>query len=91
MDWGSAVLSSSANSQPLEAEKFVRFIIFLFAMLQPVRKLTNVASVMQQGIASSERVFSILDVNLNNEDKNNVSEAGDFNSSIEFEKCMFHL
>ena len=28
---GSAVLSSSAASQPLEAEKFVRFIIFLFA------------------------------------------------------------
>ena len=58
-------------------------------MLQPVRKLTNVASVMQQGIASSERVFSILDVNLNNEDKNNVSEAGDFNSSIEFENVCF--
>ena len=86
---GSAVLSSSAASQPLEAEKFVRFIIFLFAMLQPVRKLTNVASVMQQGIASSERVFSILDVNLNNQDENNVSEAGDFNSSIEFENVCF--
>ena len=86
---GSAVLSSSATSQPLEAEKFVRFIIFLFAMLQPVRKLTNVASVMQQGIASSERVFSILDVNLNNQDENNVSEAGDFNSSIEFKNVCF--
>ena len=86
---GSAVLSSSAASQPLEAEKFVRFIIFLFAMLQPVRKLTNVASVMQQGIASSERVFSILDVNLNNQDENNVSQAGDFNSSIKFENVCF--
>ena len=86
---GSAVLSSSASTQPLEAEKFVRFIIFLFAMLQPVRKLTNVASVMQQGIASSDRVFSILNVNLDNKDNENVSDANDFNSSIKFEDVSF--
>jgi len=86
---GSAVLSSSAIAQPLEAEKFVRFIIFLFAMLQPVRKLTNVASVMQQGIASSERVFSILDVNLDNKDNDSVAHANDFNSSIKFEDVSF--
>ena len=86
---GSAVLSSSASTQPLEAEKFVRFIIFLFAMLQPVRKLTNVASVMQQGIASSDRVFSILNVNLDNKDNDNLSYANDFNSCIKFEDVSF--
>ena len=86
---GSAVLSSSASIQPLEAEKFVRFIIFLFAMLQPVRKLTNVASIMQQGIASSDRVFSILDVELDNKDKDSVSNISNFNSSIKFDNVSF--
>jgi len=73
----------------LEAEKFVRFIIFLFAMLQPARKLTGVASVMQQGIASAERVFSILDVKSNTQEITNPIEINDFNSSIEFQNVSF--
>ena len=60
---GLDVLESPSNTIELESKKFVRFIIFLFAMLQPVRKITGVASVMQVGMASAERVFSILDVN----------------------------
>ena len=84
---GSAVLFP--EYQPLEAEKFVRFIIFLFAMLQPARKLTGVASIMQQGIASAERVFSILDVKLTNEDSNKLTEIKSFNSSIEFQNVSF--
>ncbi len=86
---GSAVLSSSTSTQPLEAEKFVRFIIFLFAMLQPVRKLTNVTSIMQQGIASSDRVFSILDVKIDNKNNNRTSNIDRFNSSIKFNGVSF--
>tara|TARA_B110000116_G_scaffold216589_1_gene193566 strand:+ start:263 stop:2077 length:1815 start_codon:yes stop_codon:yes gene_type:complete len=86
---GLAVLQTEPGSQSLEAEKFVRFIIFLFAMLQPARKLTGVASIMQQGIASAERVFSILDVKLDNEKSNNLTEIKKFNSSIEFQDVSF--
>jgi len=86
---GLAVLQSDLGNQSLEAEKFVRFIIFLFAMLQPARKLTGVASIMQQGIASAERVFSILDVKLDNEDSDNLSKIENFNSSIEFNDVSF--
>tara|TARA_B100000401_G_C52787352_1_gene711541 strand:+ start:155 stop:1795 length:1641 start_codon:yes stop_codon:yes gene_type:complete len=86
---GLAVLSSDLGTQSLEAEKFVRFIIFLFAMLQPARKLTGVASIMQQGIASAERVFSILDVKLDIKKSTELVEIKDFNSSIEFQNVSF--
>ncbi len=83
---GSAVLQSP--NQPLEADKFVKFIIYLFAMLQPARKLTGVAAIMQQGIASAERVFSILDVRIKESDKKLI-EIDNFKESIEFEKVSF--
>ena len=49
----------------LSPEGFIRFIIFLFAMLQPGRKLWNVYASLQVGLASAERVFSITDVQSN--------------------------
>ena len=58
-------------------------------MLQPARKLTGVASAMQQGIASAERVFSILDVKSNTQEITNPIEINDFNSSIEFQDVSF--
>ena len=52
----------------LTPDGFIRFIIYLFAMMQPARKLGNVMAGIQTGLASAERVFSITDVetNINN-------------------------
>jgi len=86
---GLEVLASSPQKIELESEKFVRFIIFLFAMLQPVRKITGVASTMQLGIASAERVFSILDININTSDSKKSNPIDKFNSSITFENVSF--
>ena len=87
---GLAVLeAASGPEQSLESEKFVRFIIFLFAMLQPARKLTSVASIMQQGIASAERVFSILDVKLDNKEADSLTQIQDFKKTIEFKDVSF--
>ena len=82
---GSAVLQSS--NQSLEADKFVKFIIYLFAMLQPARKLTGVVAIMQQGIASAERVFSVLDVKINT--NNDLIKVNDFKESINFKNVSF--
>ncbi len=83
---GSAVLQSP--NQPLEADKFVKFIIYLFAMLQPARKLTGVAAIMQQGIASAERVFSVLDVEIKKSKKKLIT-VNDFKESIELKNVSF--
>ena len=45
----------------LDPEGFIRFIFFLFGMMQPARKLGGVNAKIQLGIASAERVFSIFD------------------------------
>lgn len=87
---GYAVLSTNILEQSNEAEKFVRFIVFLFAMLQPARKLTGVASIMQQGIASAERVFSILDIEKKYKETSDLIKINDFKKSIEFEKVVFN-
>tara|TARA_Y100000996_G_C22501097_1_gene634464 strand:- start:25 stop:1203 length:1179 start_codon:yes stop_codon:yes gene_type:complete len=86
---GLDVLSSSPENIQLESQKFVRFIIFLFAMLQPVRKITGVTSKLQLGIASAERVFSILNVNSNNKSDKNATKITEFNSSISFKNVSF--
>lgn len=49
----------------LTPDGFIRFIIYLFAMLQPARKLGNVNAQIQGGLASAERVFSIIDIKSN--------------------------
>ncbi len=87
---GYAVLSTNILDQSNEAEKFVRFIVFLFAMLQPARKLTGVASIMQQGIASAERVFSILDIEKKYKDTSDLIKITDFKKSIEFKNVVFN-
>ena len=86
---GLDVLNSSPENIQYESQKFVRFIIFLFAMLQPVRKITGVTSKLQLGIASAERVFSILNVNSNNKNNKNSVRIKKFNSLISFKDVSF--
>ena len=73
----------------LSPEGFIRFIIYLFAMLQPARKLGNVNAGIQAGLASSERVFSITDVKSNIIDVPNAKHITDFKEKIEFKDVYF--
>ena len=67
---------------------FIKYIVYLFAMLQPSRKLSNVNAVIQSGLASAERVFSIID-----HQNERASIAGlskmTFKSKIVVNKLMF--
>ena len=73
----------------LSPEGFIRFIIYLFAMLQPARKLGNVNASIQAGLASAERVFSITDVKSNIVDVPNAKQITDFKKKIEFKDVYF--
>ena len=73
----------------LSPEGFIRFIIYLFAMLQPARKLGNVNASIQAGLASAERVFSITDVKSNIVDVPNAKQITDFKEKIEFKDVYF--
>ena len=49
------------SGKGLTPEDFLRFILLLFAMMDPLRKLSSVNVELQAGAASAERVFAILD------------------------------
>ena len=57
--YGMAVRKYSYNK--MSSDDFMRFIIFLFAMLQPARKLGNSIATIQTGLASAERLFEMTD------------------------------
>ena len=73
----------------LSPDDFMRFIIFLFAMLQPARKLGNVNVQIQAGLASAERIFSILDTPLNTKTIKNSKRIKSFKDKIEFQSVNF--
>ena len=68
---------------------FIRFIIYLFAMLQPARKLGNVNAQIQGGLASAERVFSIIDIKSNITNPIHPVEIQEFTNHIKFNNISF--
>ena len=49
------------QTQSMSSEDFIKFILLLFAMMQPIRKLANVNALFQNGIAAAERAFNVFD------------------------------
>ena len=73
----------------LDSEEFIRYIILLFAMLQPARKLANVNAQIQGGFASAERVFNIIAIESNIIDPAKPVILNEFKHQIRFENVSF--
>ena len=82
---GSSVLDGTG----LSPDDFMRFIILLFAVMQPARKLASVNTQIQSGLASADRAFMLLDEPIEKDDTNNSIDINTFNDSIIFEKINF--
>ncbi|OUX37505.1 MAG: hypothetical protein CBE33_03140 [Candidatus Pelagibacter sp. TMED273] len=82
---GISVLQQGAMS----SEDFIKFILLLFAMLQPIRKLANVNVLFQNGIAAAERVFSVFDNNDKIPESKNAFKINSFKNSINFKDVNF--
>ena len=72
----------------LTGDGFIKFFTFLFAMFQPAKKLAGVSIDINRGIASAERVFSILDSKEIYTNKGTNLING-FNKNIEFSNVTF--
>ncbi len=70
-------------------DEFMSFIIFMFAMVQPLRSLSNVNADIQMGLASTDRIFGLLDVPAGITEKNNAIDITSFNDSIRFDNVTF--
>ena len=73
----------------MSSEEFMRFIIFLFALLQPARKLGGSLAAVQTGIAGASRVFDIFDLNFNKNTKTKINSLDNFNSNIKLKDVSF--
>ena len=45
----------------LEAEDFIRYLVFLFMTFEPLREFSNLNNVIQTGIAAAERIFNTME------------------------------
>ncbi|MCD6440986.1 MAG: ABC transporter ATP-binding protein [Candidatus Marinimicrobia bacterium] len=82
---GSHVLAGTG----IEAEDFIRFIILLFAILNPIKTLNTVNVDIQEGLASASRVFSILDEKSDITEKKNAIQITRFKKDIRYEHVDF--
>lgn len=73
----------------LSADDFLRFLIFLFTIFQPIKELAGVNNVMQRGFAAAERIFSILEEEEEVYEKPGAEVLPVFHNSIDFKNIHF--
>ncbi len=74
----------------MNSEDFIRFILILFSVLQPIRSLSNVGINLQKGFASAERVFEVLDTEPQITSKPNAIIISDVKNDIVFKNVTFN-
>ena len=82
---GSLVLEGGT----LTSEDFIRFLVILFAMMEPVKSIGELYSNIQISIASGKRTFDILDAPRTVIEKPNALKKIDFTSGIVYENVSF--
>jgi subfamily B ATP-binding cassette protein MsbA len=75
--------------ETISSSDFLRFIIILFALYQPIRNLAKVNINIQTGVAAGGRVFEILDVEPTIRDDRDSQELTGFEEKIQFENVTF--
>ena len=75
--------------ESISSEDFLRFILLLFSLFQPLKNLTNVVNELQNGLASADRVFAIMDIKSDIQDVDNAFKVKDLKSSLSFNDVSF--
>ncbi len=73
----------------IETGVMVAFVLFVQRFFDPIRSLTMHYNVLQRAMASGERIFEVIDVPVDIEDKPNAVVLEDIDGSIEFENVTF--
>ena len=77
-------------SNNMNSEDFIRFILILFSVLQPIRSLGNVGINLQKGFASADRVFEVLDTPESIRSKPDALKISEVNNKISFSSVFFN-
>lgn len=77
------------SGSDLEAEDFIRYLLFLFAMFQPLKDMSGLNNAIQTGLAAAERIFSIIDSETEIYEKSNSIKLDTIHNSIEYDHVFF--
>lgn len=83
---GSMILDGESS---LEAGSFIAFIVIFSQILNPAKSLSNAFSNVQRGLASAERIFSILDTEPKIVNHPDATPLKSFNEGIQFKDVSF--
>ena len=67
----------------------VAFLFYVQRFFDPIRSITMQYSIMQRAMASGQRIFEVLDVEVEVEDKPDAIELTDIDGSVEFRNVTF--
>ncbi|MCX7833450.1 MAG: ABC transporter ATP-binding protein/permease [Ignavibacteria bacterium] len=73
----------------LKPEEFFGFLFILFQMVTPIKHLGTVSNRIQESSASGERIFSILDAEVEIEDDRDAIDLEEFKNQIEVKNVSF--
>ncbi|MFT5728545.1 MAG: subfamily B ATP-binding cassette protein MsbA [Desulforhopalus sp.] len=68
---------------------FFAFLTALIAAYEPIKGVTRINSIIQQGLAASERVFTLLDIEPEIQDKKGAIPLPAFSKKIEFKNLQY--
>lgn len=77
------------KAEQMTGGDFVRFVVALLLLYEPVKRLTGIHNIFQQGIGASERVFEYLDRPQTIQEKPGAPKLKGFNRSIHFDNVTF--
>lgn len=77
------------SGQLLASEDFIRFIIILFAIMEPIKSLSQFNNNVQIALASGQRVFDITDAPMTITDSENPIDKERFEGRIAYRDVFF--
>jgi ATP-binding cassette, subfamily B, bacterial MsbA len=77
------------KGEGVNAEDFIRFLVFLFMIFQPLKELSGLNNVLQSGLAAAERIFNFLDMQIEVYQKKGAHPLTAFNHEIVFKDVNF--
>ena len=73
----------------MTAGKFTAFVLALLFLYEPIKRLTNIHNIFQQGIGAAMKVFGYMDRHPSVMDKANAGRLGRFSKQIRFANVSF--
>ncbi len=78
-----------AGSGEMSAGDFMTFIFAMFAMIRPVKSLSQIHVQLQEGMAAAERIFGVLDAEEKVTDAPNAGVINEFKNIISYQGVTF--